>query len=159
MKTFIQAFIVTFALFLGAAHAQSSTSNANSGSNSTSAVQAANANAQTIEFTSPGHQTVRAAPALAVGSYGTSFSADGCMNTAQIGATVVGTGVVAGKSVRDDVCSRIRLSYAWGQYAKYLNDTGRKDTEAQVAGMIAWQLCSAGMSGDEEQCKKLGLTK
>lgn len=162
MKSFFAGLAITLLLSLASlsVDAQTIDSNANASTQSTasSQQQAQNANEQNINFNTPEHQTIRSAPALGGSSYGTSFSSDSCMNAAGGGLSLIGGAATFGGPKADEVCRRIRLSYAWGQYAKYLNDTHRLDTEAKVAGMIAYELCNA-MPDDLKRCLELGLVK
>ena len=162
MKAFIVGFVITVVLSLASlsVNAEDVNASANASTNSQSAANtnAQNANQQNIQFTSPHEQTIKSAPSLGGSSYGTSFSSDGCMNAAGGGVSFLGGAVTTGVPVSDETCRRIRLSYAWGQYAKYLTDTHRYEQEAKAVSMIAFELCQAEQS-DIDACKEFGFLK
>lgn len=160
MKSFFYGLVITIVVSLVSLSVDAQTvdtsANASSNTQSSANTQAQNANQQNIQFTSPRNQRIESAPSLGGSSYGTSFSMDGCMNSAGAGLSLVGGAATIGGPKADEVCQSIRMSYAWGQYAKYLRDTGRVEAEAKVVQMIAYDLCTA-REKDQKICLELGL--
>jgi hypothetical protein len=168
----------------GPAFAQSTTegtaganavANTNTSSASQSIASQGNGNAQstTTVFqgtTIPEHtsETIRSAPSMSIGSFGTSFSSDNCANTVAGALSVIGFGASGGKAVLETTCAHIRLGYAFGQSAAYSQNVAINTRDAGMAARAAAQqamsdlaFCTALPSDPniEKGCENLHLVQ
>lgn len=138
-----------------------SNSSVNTGASSSAANEG---NAQNITFNSAPapthtHETVRAAPSMAMGSFGTSFSSDNCSNTVAGQMSVIGVGASFGKAVIEQNCAHIRRGYAFGQMASFAIDHHQMELATKMEAMVDFEFCTAdGKDSDTAKaCEAMGL--
>lgn len=103
-----------------------------------------------------GRYTVRSAPPVMLGGFGTSFSSDNCVNIQQAGVSVLGAGIAAGGGKVDQNCAHIRRGYAFGQAAAYAAKSGQAKMASQLLSMANWEFCTSD-ADTQKACLQAGL--
>lgn len=161
--------VLALVAFCGAAFGQTINSTSNSQVSSgamSSAANQGNNQGQDITFNSPAapkhtSETVRSAPSMGLGSFGTSFSSDNCSNTIAGQVSVIGVGASMGKALMEENCSRLRRGYAFGQAAAYAASNHQPDLAVKLQAMVHYEFCTAdGTDSDTAHaCEDLDLIK
>jgi hypothetical protein len=163
------ALVLALVAFCGSAFGQdiNSTSNSQVSSGATSsAANLGNNQGQAITFNSPAvpthtTQTVRAAPSMGLGSFGTSFSSDNCANTIAGQVSVIGVGASMGKALLEQNCAHLRRGYAFGQAAAFAAANHQQDLAIKLQAMTNYEFCTSdGVDSDTAHaCEDMGLIK
>lgn len=170
MKTMCKASLVlVLVAFCGSAFSQSinSTSNSQVSSGATSsAANLGNNQGQAITFNSPAApthttETIRSAPSMGLGSFGTSFSSDNCANTIAGQVSVIGVGASMGKALLEQNCAHLRRGYAFGQAAAFAASNHQQELAVKLQAMTNYEFCTSdGTDSDTAHaCEDLGLIK
>jgi hypothetical protein len=150
----------------GSAFGQTVNSTSNSQVSSgamSSAANQGNNQGQDITFNSPATpthttETVRSAPSMGLGSFGTSFSSDNCSNTIAGQASVIGVGASFGKALMEQNCAKIRRGFAFGQAAAFAAQNGQKELALREQAMVNYEFCTTD-ADTQQACEDMGLIK
>lgn len=153
-STLLACLLFVFAFSANAQSTVNSSSQSNQTTTSSSGANAqTNGNAQIIAFNSAPQPTrtterIESAPAIALGSFGVSFSSNNCSNTVAGAISVIKLGVSGGKAVMERSCSFLVQATGFGNMANHYQSL--REIALQRANN-----CVAGADGKTPVCTVL----